>query len=53
MDKAKKKAIEEAGFRVGSVQEFLGLSSDENRLIEFRLEIGRLIRELQERTQTS
>lgn len=32
MDKAKQKALEEAGFRIGTVQEFLGLTDEENRI---------------------
>jgi transcriptional regulator with XRE-family HTH domain len=46
MDKEKRKAIEEAGFRVTTVKEFLGLTEEENQLIELKVTLARRIREL-------
>lgn len=40
MDAAKKKRLQDAGWRVGSVQEFLGLSDAEAELVEMRVALG-------------
>ena len=37
MDAAKRRRLEEAGFRVGSVTDFLGLSAEQSELIKIRL----------------
>ncbi len=37
MDKRKKKALESKGYKVGSVEEFLGLSPEESEYIELKL----------------
>lgn len=37
MDRAKRERLERAGFKVGSAADFLGLSAEENELIELRL----------------
>jgi hypothetical protein len=34
MDKAKRERLERAGFRVGTVAEFLGLTPEESELVE-------------------
>lgn len=44
MNKTKKNKLERAGFKVGTVQEFLGLSDEDIALIELKV---RLIRMLQ------
>ena len=46
MDKASRKALEAAGFKVGTVQEFLGLTDEENRMIELKVALARRLREL-------
>ncbi len=40
MKKAKRAALERAGWRVGTVQEFLGLSKAEAALVELKLALG-------------
>jgi len=37
MNKAKRKMLEKKGWKVGTAEEFLGLSSAESRCIELRL----------------
>jgi predicted XRE-type DNA-binding protein len=37
MDKRKKEALESKGYKVGSVEEFLGLSPEESEYIELKL----------------
>lgn len=46
MDKRKRKALEDAGFKVGTVQEFLGLTDEENQVVELRVAIALRIRKL-------
>lgn len=53
MDKRKRVALEAAGFRIGDIQDFLGLTDEELRLVELRLSLCRAIRRLrQERKMT-
>ena len=40
MDKRKKKTLEEKGYRVGSAQDFLGLSEEESAYIELKLSLS-------------
>ena len=40
MDAAKRARLEAAGFRVGTVSDFLGLSREENELIELRMALS-------------
>ena len=54
MNQAKRKKLEKAGFRVGSVQEFLGLSDEEMALIDLKIhliEMLKLARKSQRLTQ--
>src|SRR4051794_9292041 len=51
MDKAKKERLEAAGFKVGTVADFLGLTPEEEELIETRLALSRLLREFRNRHQ--
>jgi ribosome-binding protein aMBF1 (putative translation factor) len=44
MHKRKRKALEAAGWKVGSAQDFLGLSDDEAALIDLKLALGRAIK---------
>jgi hypothetical protein len=45
MTKSTRARLERAGWRVGSVQEFLGLSEAELALIEFKAALARMLRE--------
>jgi DNA-binding transcriptional regulator YiaG len=56
MDAARRARLEAAGFKVGTVQEFLGLTSEENALIEVRLALSTALkdrRQAQNLTQTT
>jgi transcriptional regulator with XRE-family HTH domain len=44
MDKGKKKALEAGGWRVGTVQEFLELSDQENAIVELRVALALRVR---------
>lgn len=44
MDKAKRKRIEEKGWKVGTTSEFLGLSPEEARYIELKLALSEHLR---------
>jgi transcriptional regulator with XRE-family HTH domain len=48
MDASERKALEAAGFRVGTVAEFLGLTEAEERLVELRVRLVKAIRRLRE-----
>ena len=43
MDKRKKKDFESKGYKVGSVEEFLGLSTDESEYIELKLALSQAL----------
>jgi ribosome-binding protein aMBF1 (putative translation factor) len=45
MQRAKKKRLESRGWRVGSTQEFLGLTDEETALVETRLRLSQGLRE--------
>ena len=56
MDTAKRARLEAAGFKVGSVEEFLGLTAEESALIEVRLALSAALkrrRQSQELTQAA
>jgi DNA-binding XRE family transcriptional regulator len=40
MDSKKKKILESKGYKVGTVEEFLGLSSEESKYIELKLALS-------------
>jgi DNA-binding transcriptional regulator YiaG len=44
MDKAKAARLRKAGWKIGSAQDFLGLSDEESALIEMKLELAKTIR---------
>jgi DNA-binding XRE family transcriptional regulator len=46
MEKAKKQKLEAAGYTVGSAEEFLGLTSEESALIDVKLALASLVREM-------
>ena len=45
MDKRKKKALESKGYKIGSVDEFLGLSKKESDYIELKLALSQALSE--------
>lgn len=45
MDAAKKKRLRAAGWRIGSVAEFLNLTKEEEALIEIKIRLSNLVRE--------
>jgi hypothetical protein len=45
MDKTKKNKLEAAGWRVGTTQDFLGLSDEESAFIEVKIALSRRFRE--------
>lgn len=53
MDKSKRKKLETAGWRVGSVAEFLGLTAAESALVEIKLSVGQLVRTARTRSRLS
>ncbi len=44
MDEAKRRRLEAAGYRVGTVDELLGLTAEESALIEMKLALRRAVR---------
>ena len=45
MDTSKRERLEKAGFRVGTVAEFLGLTPEENELVEIKVALSRALRQ--------
>lgn len=45
MRKKKRKALESDGWKIGSAQDFLGLSDEEVALIDLKLALGRALKE--------
>ena len=45
MRKAKRRALETSGWRVGSARQFLGLTDDEAAFIELRFSLSRALKE--------
>src|SRR5436190_9020859 len=48
MNRAKKARLERRGWKVGSAEEFLGLSAEESRYLELKLELSRRLRQRRE-----
>lgn len=48
MIKAKRKRLERKGWKIGSAEEFLGLSADESRFVELKLALSRSLRKRRE-----
>src|SRR5437773_5775110 len=44
MKQSKRKKLERAGFKVGTVQEFLGLSDEEVALIDLKIRLAHMLR---------
>jgi hypothetical protein len=53
MDATKRQKLEEAGWKVGTTQEFLGLSEIDVELIELKLALSNLLKESRTRHQIS
>jgi DNA-binding XRE family transcriptional regulator len=53
MDARKKKRLEAAGWRVGSTQEFLGLSAAEAAFIELKIALSDKLKERRQRQQVT
>ena len=53
MDSVRRKQLEQAGFRVGSAAEFLGLSPAEETLVELKVGLSTSLREWRTREQVS
>lgn len=53
MNKAKRKRLEQNGWKVGGAEEFLGLSPEESRFIELKLALSRWLRERREARKLS
>ena len=53
MDARKKKRLEDAGWRVGSTQEFLGLSPAEAAYIELKIALSDKLKERRQRQQVT
>lgn len=49
MNTMKKRKLEEAGWHVGNVQEFLTLSDEDMKLIEIRIALGKVLKEQREK----
>ena len=52
MDEAKRKRLEEKGWKVGTVSEFLELSKEETALIEIKLALSRKLKERRQKLMT-
>lgn len=53
MRKAKRRALETSGWRVGSARQFLGLTDDEAAFIELRFSLSRALKERRMRSNLS
>jgi DNA-binding XRE family transcriptional regulator len=51
MDKLKKQRLENRGWKVGSVDQFLGLTTEENAYIELKLALADHVKERREKKQ--
>jgi ribosome-binding protein aMBF1 (putative translation factor) len=50
MTPEKREGLESAGFRVGDAADFLGLTPQENEMVEVRVSLARLVSELRRST---
>jgi DNA-binding XRE family transcriptional regulator len=53
MNRGKRKRLEKAGWRVGTVQDFLGLSDAETALVEVKVNLSAKLREQRQRREIS
>jgi len=49
MDKKKKRALESRGYKIGSAEDFLGLSKEESEYIELKLALSQALAEQRKR----
>src|SRR5207247_4452458 len=49
----KRKMLEAAGFRIGTAADFLGLSAEEQAIVELRVVVGRQVRTRREKLRLS
>jgi len=49
MNKIKRQKLEVAGYWIGDAADFLGLSEEERKIVEFRLALSRAVRERREK----
>jgi len=49
MNKAKRMALERAGYRIGDAEDFLQLTEEERRLVDLRVQLIKTIRRLRQR----
>lgn len=52
MEEAKRKKLEDQGWRIGTVSEFLDLSPEETILIEIKLALSRYLKERRQKAMT-
>lgn len=52
MDKAKRRLLEARGWKVGSTADFLGLTAEEEQLIEIKLALARSLRARRQKRMT-
>lgn len=52
MDEKKKERLEASGWKVGSVEEFLGLTPEENALVEIKLALSRNLKQRRQKIMT-
>ncbi|BAU12124.1 helix-turn-helix domain protein [Leptolyngbya sp. NIES-3755] len=52
MDEAKRKRLEESGWKKGTVSEFLDLTPEEAALIEIKLALSRFLKEKRQKAMT-
>ena len=53
MNKEKRKRLEAKGWKVGSVEEFLGLSEEESKYVELKLKLSQSLKELRQARKLS
>ncbi len=53
METAKRKRLEAAGWKAGTVAEFLGLSPEEEAIIEIRLSLSKSLKKLRQQEKLS
>lgn len=53
MDKNKRQRLEDAGWKVGTADEFLGLSPEESAMLDVRLKLGQYIKQLRVKQRLS
>ena len=51
MNKKKKKILESKGYKIGSVDEFLGLSKEESQYIELKLALSKALAERRKKSK--